>query len=113
MNGIEFEQFLASLFERMDYTVQIVGSSAGDYGADLIIEKNGERTAVQAKCWRNFVGEKAVQEVFTSMNMYHCTSALVVTNWYFTHQARKLAQSNDVKLWNRTYLMKVILSHQK
>lgn len=113
MTGPEFEQFLATLFEKMGYKTKIVGSMASDFGADLVIEKNGECTAVQAKCWHSRVGERAVQEIYGSMNTYHCTKALVVTNNFFTWRAMQLAKTNNVMLWNRTYLAKVILSHTK
>lgn len=110
MSGDDFERYLAILFEKLGYSVQIVGSHKGDYGTDLIIEKEGVKTAVQAKRWHNAVGIKSVQEVYGSLHVYNCTKALVVTSNYFTQQARNLAQSNNVELWDRNYLAKIILS---
>ena len=108
-----FEKFLAILFEKLGYATKIVGSNKGDYGADLIIEKQGERTVVQAKCWHNSVGVKAVQEVYGSLHMHSCTKACVVTNNYFTEQAKRLAEANNVELWDRNTLAKIILSTKK
>jgi len=113
MSGDDFEKFLAILFEKLGYATKIVGSNKGDYGADLIIEKQGERTVVQAKCWHNSVGVKAVQEVYGSLHMHSCTKACVVTNNYFTEQAKRLAEANNVELWDRNTLAKIILSTKK
>ncbi len=113
MTGDDFERYLAILFEKLGYSAQIVGSHKGDYGTDLIIEKEGVKTAIQAKRWHNAVGIKSVQEVYGSLHVYNCTKALVVTSNFFTKQARNLAQSNSVELWDRNYLAKIILSTKK
>ena len=110
LTGDDFEKYLAILFEKLGYKVQIVGSHKGDYGTDLIIEKQGVRTAVQAKCWHNPVGIKSIQEVYGSLHIYNSTKALVVTNNYFTHQAKLIAETNNVELWDRDLLAKTILS---
>src|SRR3989339_391085 len=109
MSGDDFERYLAMLFEKLGYRVQIVGSHKGDYGTDLILEKQGVRTAVQAKCWHNSVGIKSIQEVYGSLHFYNCTKAIVVTNNYFTQQAKRLAETNNVELWDRYKLTQVIL----
>lgn len=113
MSGEEFELFLVTLFQKMGYKTQHVGSSINDFGADIIIEKGGVRTAVQAKCWHTLVGEKAVQEVVASMKVHNCTKAMVITNNFFSWHAMQLAKTNGVDLWNRSKLTNVILNQQK
>ncbi|MFC4803452.1 restriction endonuclease [Filifactor villosus] len=66
-----------------------------DYGADLIISKNGETIAVQAKRYRNKVGIKAIQEAVASMKVYSCNRAMVITNSYYTKSALELATGNQ------------------
>src|SRR4051794_34393431 len=56
MSGHEFEQKLALMFRSLGYRAEVVGSSAGDYGGDLVVSKDGIRTVVQAKCWKKNVG---------------------------------------------------------
>lgn len=63
MEGHEFEEYLQALYEKNGYKCKIVGEKGHDYGVDLIIKKNGVKTAVQAKRYQNIVGIKAVQEV--------------------------------------------------
>jgi len=109
MDGKTFESYLATLFQKMGYSVKQVGSFAGDYGADLIITKEGNTIAVQAKRHKSLIGVDAVREALGSIKMYKCNGAMVVTNSYFTKQAKKLAKANSIELWNRFVLANKIL----
>jgi restriction system protein len=113
MTGAMFEQRLAVLFRGLGYSAEIVGSSGGDYGGDLIVAKEGTKTVVQAKCWKKNVGVKAVQEAVGARGYYGADTALVVTNARFTKQAQELARKNKVKLWGREELIEAILKAQK
>lgn len=97
LTGYEFEKFLKRLFELMGYKVELTKQSQ-DQGADLIIEKFGERTAVQAKRHKSKVGNRAVQEVAASMKYYNAHKGMVVITGQFTKQAVTLAASNGIKL---------------
>jgi restriction system protein len=109
MDGTTFEVFLTTLFRRLGYGVEHTGRR-GDYGADLVVTKNGQRIAVQAKRWTKAVGVKAVQEAVASKGIYKCSEALVVSNRAFTGQARTLAEANEVKLWDRDVLVAKLLA---
>ncbi len=112
MPGEDFEKRLAILFGNLGYKVQHTGR-IGDYGIDLVIEKDGIRTAVQAKCYkRERVGLSAIQQVYAGKNEYGCSEALVVTNSHFTTQAVQLAKVNNVRLWSRRYLIKILLNEK-
>lgn len=97
LTGQEFENFLSELFDSLGYYVNQTPYS-GDQGADLIIEKNGKKVAVQAKRSNNKITNKAVQEVSAAVKFYHCTKGMVVTNNYFTKSAYSLADSNNIEL---------------
>ena len=108
MTGEEFEGFLRALFAQKGYQASLTLNGA-DFGADLTLEKGGERTAVQAKHWRNRdVGVKAVQEITGAKGYYHADSALVVITGSFTKQAIDLAEANGVELWDRRRLAQEI-----
>lgn len=109
MSGDEFEVFLVSFFKKLDYQVKRVGSSKGDYGADLIISKNNLSIAVQAKRHNSSIGVDAVREVLGSLKIYNCSNGIVITNNYFTNQAKLLAKVNNIELWDRIALTKKIL----
>lgn len=103
MSGIEFEHFLNDLFSKDGYKTEITKAS-GDQGADLIVEKFGERTVVQAKRYSNAVSNSAIQEVVAAKAHYNCSRTIVITNNYFTKSAIELAYSNKVELCDREML---------
>lgn len=103
MTGIEFENFIGKLFSRMGYETTVTQAS-GDQGIDVIVEKNGKKYGVQAKCYSNTVSNSAIQEVVAGITFYKCDKAIVVTNNYFTRSAIDLAKANNVVLWNRDML---------
>lgn len=109
MTGEEFEQFLGQLFKRRGFKVSYTATS-GDYGADLILKDGKDIIAVQAKRYSSTVGVKAVQEIIGAVKMYDANEAWVVTNSYFTKQAIKLANINDVYLIDRQELIDMILN---
>jgi len=108
MDGKTFEKYLKVFFERLGYKVERT-RSIGDYGADLVATNNGVKMVVQAKRHKNKVGIKAVQEAVASKGYYNCDKAMVVTNSYFTNQAKTLASRNKVELWDRKLLVKNLL----
>ena len=61
MDGIEFEDYLEALFGSQGYVVKRTPISH-DYGADLILRKQSQSIAVQAKRYDTAVGLGAVQE---------------------------------------------------
>ncbi|MEP6518307.1 restriction endonuclease [Microcoleus vaginatus] len=109
MTGKEFEKFLEVHFINFGCTVTLTQDSQ-DYGADLILYKNGLKTVVQAKRSKNPVGIKAVQEVAGAVRHYKGNKGLVITNNRFTENACKLAKSNEVELWDRKKLIEFILT---
>lgn len=107
MDGRTFEHRLGVLFRALGYRVEQT-RYRGDYGADLVVAKDGVRTVVQAKRWTKTVGIKAVQEAHASAAMYRCTRSMVVTNRYYSRSAKELARLNNVTLWDRDDLVRAL-----
>jgi hypothetical protein len=103
MNGYEFENFVAELFRKMGYKAEVTRAS-GDQGIDVIIQKNGRKIGVQAKCYSKAVANKAIQEVVAGLNYYGLDKGIVITNNYFTNSAVELAGKNNIILWDRNKL---------
>ena len=103
MNGAQFEQFVAKLFTLMGYTTEVTKHS-GDQGIDVIAQKSGIRTGIQAKRHAGKVGNSAVQEVVAGKAFYHLDKAIVITNSEFTQSAKDLAKATNVELWDRAAL---------
>jgi len=107
MEGHEFERFLKTLFEEMSYSVEQT-KLTGDQGADLVINKLGEKTVVQAKRSNSKIGNNAIQEVVASISHYKVDKGMVVTNNFFTPSAIELAKSNKITLLDRKELDRYI-----
>lgn len=108
MDGIQFEHYLRLLFASQGYRVEVT-RAAGDYGADLVMQKEGKKIVVQAKRYTKNVGISAIQEVVGSKAYYKADEAWVITNSGFTEAAKNLASSNKVHLINRETLIEMIL----
>ncbi len=101
LSGVEFEEFLAGLFRAQGYTAELTPTS-GDYGADLILSKGGQRIAVQAKRYTGSVGVQAVQEALSGQAYYQCHAAWVISTGTFTANALELAEKSGVKMIGRS-----------
>lgn len=103
LSGVEFENYVKLLFEKMGYKVQTTKKSK-DFGVDLIIEKNKKKTIVQTKRYSHTVGISAVQEIISARNHYGIYSAMVVSNQNFSKEAEILANENNVMLAGKNEL---------
>lgn len=103
MTGIEFENFLCDLFQKMGYHT-LSTKASGDQGIDVIAEKDSIKIGIQAKCYTGTVGNSAIQEVVAGKTYYSCDKVMVITNSRFTKAAMDLAKSNNVILWDRDML---------
>ncbi|MET3196029.1 restriction endonuclease [Gottfriedia sp. OAE603] len=112
MDGVVFEKYLREIYLQKGYRVSLT-SVTGDYGADLILEKNNEKIVIQAKRYAKNVGIKAVQEVKAAQFHYKANEAWVVTNNNYTNAAISLAKSTNVKLISRDELIELSLSVKK
>lgn len=109
MTGEEFEDWLAVLFRRAGWRVRHTATT-GDFGADLLIGRDGEEWVVQAKRQARPVGVAAVQQAAAARPHYDADGAMVVTNTTFTAQAVTLADSAGVVLWDRDDIARELLS---
>lgn len=111
MNGEQFEELLQARFRGKGYRVTLTPNGA-DFGADLLLERDGVKTAVQAKHWRTRkVGVRAVQEIAAAKAHYRADKAAVIASGDFTDQAVRLAASNGIELWDRGRLASELLNH--
>ena len=107
LSGVEFELLLKKLYEMQGYNAAITKKSH-DYGADLVLEKKGKISIVQAKCYGKNVGIKAVQEIVAAKPHYKASDAFVATNRHFSKDAVVLAIEHNVKLIDRDVLMALV-----
>ena len=110
MTGIEFENYLGEKFQSFGYDVSVTPAS-NDYGADLIIQKDGRRIAVQAKRWESKINNTAVQEVTAAIKYYQCDGGMIVSNSELTANAMELAKVNNIIVWERDCLQKYFVEN--
>ncbi len=103
MTGEEFEAYLGLLYDRKGYKVRYTPQSS-DFGADLLLKKKGVKTVVQAKRYKNPVGEASVQQALSGKGYYDADQCVVITNSYFTPAAEALAERTGVTLIDRELL---------
>ena len=104
MDGKTFEKLLLEYFLKMGYKGKLTSEYA-DYGADLLLVKDNLKYVVQVKRWNQKVGLKAIQEAVASIKHYKADKGIVITNSFFTGNAKELAKSNAVELWDRNKLI--------
>lgn len=102
--GLEFEEFTVRLLSKNGFINVRKTQGSGDYGIDVLAEKEGVTYAIQCKCYSDKVGNKAVQEAYSGKSFYNCMVAAVLTNNYFTKAAEETAKANNVLLWDRNKL---------
>lgn len=108
MEGHDFEYYCADLLRNDGFYNVEVTQGSGDQGIDILAEKAGIRYGIQCKCYSNNIGNSAVQQAFAGKTFYHCHVAAVLTNRYFTRSAKQLAEKDQVLLWDRDELERLV-----
>jgi restriction system protein len=103
MDGVAFEDYVATRMQRAGWQVSFT-PTVGDYGVDLIVQKDGEYAAVQCKRHGKAVGVAAVQQVVAGARHHGCTRSIVVSNQEFTAAAKQLAYTHGCRLIGRKAL---------
>ena len=108
INGYEFEKITKQILLKNGFHNVLVTPSSNDFGVDVLAIKDEIKYAIQCKKYSSSVGVKAVQEVIASKSIHNCHVAVVLTNNFFTKSAIKLAEKNNVLLWDRNDLIAMI-----
>lgn len=104
MDGFDFEYYCADLLADNGFVDVQVTRSSGDYGIDILAEKDGVTYAIQCKRYTGLVGVKAVQEAYAGRDYYDRMVGAVLTNQYFTKPAVQAARKLKILLWDRDYI---------
>lgn len=113
MDGHQFEYACADILKANGYKHVKVTRSSGDFGVDVIAEKDKVRYAIQCKRYNHKLDNTPIQEVVGGLAYYQCDKGAVMTNQYFTEPAKQLAQVNDIKLLDRDTLSHMVDKTEK
>ncbi len=104
MQGHDFEYYCADLLEKQGFLEVEVTRGSGDFGVDILAEKEGVTYAVQCKRYNGPVGVDAVLRTYAGRDYYGCMVGAVMTNQYFTAPAVEAAKKLHILLWDRGYV---------
>ena len=78
LSWVQFEQVIADAFRRHGYRVRETGGrNQADGGVDVVLQRDGHTTIVQAKHWRrNKIDVKLVRELFGVQHAMHAHHAM-------------------------------------
>jgi restriction system protein len=109
LSGESFEEFVAELFEMLDFEVEKVGGS-GDNGADLRLKRRDGLVAV-AQCKyhkQGLVGSPELQRFLGTIHHTHSQKGFFVTTSTFTLSAEKFAAENPIELLDGPRLVELV-----
>ena len=111
MSGDRFEELLAELFKKLDYTNVKVTQGSHDGGTDLIAHKNSKKYIIQAKRYKlnTSIGVRAIQEIISCEREHKADKMMVITTAErYSNDAKRKAKENKVELWDRFKLMEIL-----
>lgn len=111
MDSVEFIHFLKLLFEAKGFYTEVAQGS-NDYGTNIILALKDKKTVVQASFFSSNIGISAIQQAVETIPFYKAHNAVVVTNQYYTKQAKKLAKVNRIRLIDRDELIDMITEYK-
>jgi len=98
LSPAEFERYVAGLFRKKGYQVQMRGRS-GDLGVDILLTKvDGRRAIVQCKRYRNKVGPDVVRELYGTLIHEQADHAFLVTTAEISASARRWTEGKPMTL---------------
>ena len=110
LSWVQFEEVIADAFRRHGYRIRETGGrNQADGGVDVVLQRDGETTIVQAKHWRrNKVEVTLVRELFGVQHAMHADRAMFVALGRYTADAQAFAAENGMTLVDGEQLLKII-----
>lgn len=109
ISHFDFEKFIAKLFEKMGYHVELTPKTS-DYGIDIIAKDDKGKIAIQVKQYKNGnnIGNETIQNLLGAMWRMKAYKAIIITTSDFTRQARIQAEDSPIELWNLQTLKNIV-----
>jgi len=105
----EFEKFVCELFRKMGYNAESTPST-GDYGVDVVAQKDGNTVAIQVKKYKegNNVGAQTIQQTLGAMWKVKADQSILITTSGFTVYAQEQAREAPIELWDKRTLHEIV-----
>lgn len=105
----KYEEYIKGLLRSHGFATRKTRSS-GDFGVDVLANKNGKTFAIQCKLYNRPVGTKVIQEIVTGRVFYKTDYAVVVSDNKFTDAAKTLARRSNVILVHHSKIVQKLNS---
>lgn len=116
INPFEFEELVATLFNKMGYETEVT-SKTGDFGIDIIAKDEKDVIAIQTKKYAkgNNVGNRDVQRLLGAMQLRQvkANKAILISTSDFTFQATEQAKETPIELWDGDYISSLLRKYLK
>jgi restriction system protein len=101
-----FDGLLTRGFEREGYGVKALPAGRG--GADLELERNGQRTLVAARRWKSArIGVEALKPLLAAREAAQADAAIFIGLGQLSEQALPYAAENRLQVWQAAQLAKM------
>lgn len=109
VDWFQFEKVMEHAYRALGYAVTRRGGANPDGGIDLVLEKDGTRTAVQCKQWKSWnVGVKAIREFLGALVDSGISKGIFVTIGGYTGGARAFAGKHGINILGETELLQLM-----
>lgn len=106
LNGHQFEDAVAAVFRNVGYSAQ-VSKQGGDGGIDIILIKNGEKTAVQCKAHKSPIGPSVARDFYGTLIHNSYTKGILVSRSGFTGGVYDFVCGKPIELLNLNQLLEL------
>jgi restriction system protein len=111
IDWFQFEKLVAVVYGKLGYRVTRRGGANADGGIDLVIEKDGQRSAVQCKQWKTrSIGVKALREFLGALTDADIQKGIFITLCGYTGDAKQLAEKHGIEIVNEAGLAQMLES---
>lgn len=109
IDWFQFEKVVETLYQKLGYQVTRRGGANPDGGIDLILEQNGQRTAIQCKHWNaRKVSVGNIREFLGALTHAGIERGIFITLRGYTTEARQLAQEHGIEFLDESGLAKLL-----
>lgn len=106
LSGHQFEDAVATVFRNIGYSAQ-VSKQGGDGGIDIILIKNGEKTAVQCKAHKSPIGPSVARDFYGTLIHNRYTRGILVSRSGFTGGVYDFVCGKPIELLNLNQLLEL------
>jgi len=109
IDWFQFEKLVALAYRKIGYSVTRRGGANPDGGIDLVLEREGQCSAVQCKHWKTWkVGVKEVREFLGALTDAGIKKGIFITLRGYTGEAKQLAEKHGIDVVDALGFAKMI-----